>query len=113
MLRGEFGSLHFPPGQGERWTVQHVGSRSSNRHASLAIVRHVVQLQGLFQFVYAPGGFSYHSCYDHLLNDPQGSSRCGSAGDGMSLLQELSVVIERGGREGEEGNPVGKVIMGT
>lgn len=96
MLRGEFGKLHFPLVKGRdghlltaRWLTEQ--QQYMPLWSSCDIL---YKLQGLFQFAYPPprrGGFSLSFCYDHLLNDPQGSSRCGSAGDGMSLLQELIV----------------------
>lgn len=89
MLRGEFGKLHFPLVKGRdghltaRWLTEQQQYMPLWSSCDM-----LYKLQGLFQFAYAPGGFSLSFCYDHLLNNPQGSPRCGSAGDGMSLLQE-------------------------
>lgn len=74
--------------------LRHVGSRSSNSTClSGHRATYCTSSRVSSNLLIPPprGGFSLSFCYDHLLNDPQGSSRCGSAGDGMSLLQELIV----------------------
>lgn len=117
MLRGEFGKLHFPLAKGRaghlltaRWLTEQQQYMPLWSSCDM-----LYKLQRLFQFAYAPpGSFSLSFCYDHLLNGPQGSSRCGSVGDGMSVTGAHSVrsrnhgvvvVMER--------SPLGKVTMGT